>query len=701
VFQTLGTVIYRWRLVVVAAGLCTMIVAALYGTSVYSHLDTGGFAGKDFESFQAQQKIGDHFGGVESLLVLFRSENGLKVSDPAFRAAVQKALEPVRSDSNVKSITDYYHTGSPTMVSKDGLSTFAVLDLKGTAQEAQSATKELRQKLTSPVLKIQTGGLPAINLDINTQVTKDLARAEAISFTLLAILLVLVFRGLVAASLPLLLGGFGVLGAFLVIRLLTNVTTISQYAINVIILLGLGLSIDYSLFMVSRFREELRRRSVPEALMATMKTAGRTVFFSALTVIMSLLGLLVFPINFLRSMGIGASAAVVVAMTGALTVLPALLGLLGNRVNWLSFGRTRSEYRALKEGQVTTDTHRTIWYRGAQWAMSRPVLTIGLVVVPLAFLGQFFLRATFSSADYRQLPSGAESRDVTEALRNNFPGASNDPIQIIVHFDKGTQNLQLLQLYEKQVEQMAGVSQVSGRTSGDYSLVNVSYNSTSDATLARDLVKEIRHQSHPQGWEVKVGGQTAALVDLLASLQQYTVLALGIVAAALVLLLFIMFRSVVVPFQALFVNVLSLSATFGALVWIFQEGHLQGLLGFTSVGSIDATQPVLIFGIAFGLSMDYSVFLLSRVKEQFDQEGDIRGSVAEGVQKTGPIITSAAILFIVVVAAFATSKIGIIKQVGVGLGLAVFLDAFLVRMLLVPAIMRRCSTLMRVWGAAS
>jgi RND superfamily putative drug exporter len=274
-------------------------------------------------------------------------------------------------------------------------------------------------------------------------------------------------------------------------------------------------------------------------------------------------------------------------------------------------------------------------------------------------------------------------------MKNDFVGQSNDPIQIVIHSAKGPEAPAQLMQYINSVNTQPGVSQVIiARRKGDYTLVNASYGSASDEQLARDLVRDIRKLPAPDGWDVKVGGQTASLVDLLASLQQYAVYALGVVAIALVVLLFVMFGSIVVPLQALFVNVLSLSATFGILVWIFQEGHLEKLLGFTSVGSIDATQPVLIFGIAFGLSMDYSVFLLSRVKEQFDQDGDIRESVAEGVQKTGPIITSAAVLFIVVVGAFATSKIGLIKQVGIGLGLAVFIDAFLVRMLLVPAIMR-------------
>lgn len=693
-FASLGSFITKrsWWIVVVA--VLFVAAAASYGTTVFGHLDSGGFAGKNFESYQAGQEVTDHFGGEQSIIVLFRGRNGLKVSEPAYQTAVKQTLQTAQQDHSVTSVVDFYNSGSPQFVSRDDTSTFAIVNVGGTLAQATATNKELRPRLTSNQLTVQTGGTLAIGQDFNTQISKDLSRAETISFIALAILLVVVFRSLVAALLPLMLGAVGVLGAFLVVRLLTNVMTISQYAINVIILLGLGLSIDYSLFMVSRFREELRHSPPREALIATMKTAGRTVFFSGLTVILSLLGLLIFPINFLQSMGVGASAAVLVAMVAALTILPALMSLLGNRVNALSFGRVRQEYKAIKGDGVAVPEHRSIWQRVARAAMWRPVLTIAVIVIPLAFLSQYFLRAEFSSADYRSLPTGTQSRQVAESLNNQFPGGGSNPIQVVVHLPGSTlsaSDTQALGSYAAALRQLPGVSGVMVQSAtGNYELVNVTYNSNYDQSLARTLVGQVRAQSHPAAWDVKVGGLTASLVDLLACLGHYAAYAGLVVAVALFVLLLLMFGSVVIPLQALFVNILSLSATFGVLVWIFQLNHLSRLLGFTSVGSIDATQPVLIFGIAFGLSMDYSVFLLSRVKEQYDKVGEIRQAVAEGVQKTGTIITSAAVLFIVVVSAFATSAIPLIKQIGVGLAVAVFFDAFLVRMLLVPAIMRLC-----------
>ena len=690
-FLSLGSFITRRRWWVIIAAAIFTVIAASYGLTVFSKLDSGGFTSPKFESYVASQEISNHFGNDQNLIVLFTSKNNLKVSDPAYEEAVDQTLLIARRFPGVTSITDYYATRAPQLVSNDGKSTYVVVDISGNMSQSQTTATNLRPKLTSSVLEVRTGGFLGINADFNAQIAKDLAKAETISFIALAVLLLIVFRSLVAAPLPLILGGFGVMGAFLAVRLLTNVMTISQYAINVIILLGLGLSIDYSLFMVNRFREELRHHESDEALLITMRTAGRTVFFSGLTVILSLSGLLIFPLSFLQSMGVGASSAVLVAMIGALTVLPALMAILGNKVNALSFGRVAADYNAIRDKKEVPKARRSIWYQVGRAAMWQPVLTIGVIVIPLVFVGQYFLQAQFSSADYRSLPPSAQSRQVAQVMANDFPGGNTNPIQVVIHTPASPTSPSVapdLANYVKQLNNQPGVTAVSEQLSGDYVIANVTYNSGYDELLARDLVQVIRAQSHPSSWSVNVGGMTAELVDLLSSIDQHAVYAGLIVAASLFCLLLFMFRSIAVPLEALFVNILSLSATFGILVWMFQYGHLSKLLGFSSLGSIDSTQPVLIFGIAFGLSMDYSVFLFSRIKEQYDQSHDVYQSIAGGLDKTGTIITSAALLFIVVVAAFATSSISLIKQIGIGLGLAVFIDAFLVRMLLMPAIMR-------------
>ncbi|HEY2004582.1 MAG TPA: MMPL family transporter [Candidatus Saccharimonadia bacterium] len=688
-FKALGALVYKGRWIVLILAIAGSAAAAYFGLNVFNRLDTGGFTSNNFESYQAQQTINDQFGNAQSLIVLLSSGN-LKVTDPAFRQAAEQTLDKVRGDRDVTGIIDYYHTSVPKLVSRDGRSTYAVINLKGSAQQAMAAAKRLRPQLSSSTLTVDTGGEPAVNADITAQVGQDLAKAEVISFIVLAVLLVIVFRSLVAAALPLLLGAFGVLGAFLVVDGITYLTTISQYSINVITLLGLGLSIDYSLFMVSRFREELRQHPTQQALTNTMRTAGRTVFFSGVTVILSLLGLLVFPIGFLKSMGYGASAAVGVAVLGALTVLPAILAMLGNKINSLSFGQVRADYLAIKRGHTVTRDAPNFWSGVARFAMRYPVLTIGLVVLPLVFMGQFVLQVKFSSADYRILPTSASSRRVADALGNDFAGNSDNPIQVVIHTDSNAPSPADLGSYAVSLKSLAGVTSVSpmqAKPVPHYAVLNVGYNSVYDQPLARDLVTNIRTLNLPAGWNVQVGGQTASLVDLLSSLRSHAVYAAIMVAGALVILLFIMLRSAVVPLEALVVNILSLSAAFGILVWVFQQGHLTRLLDFQSVGALDATQPVLIFSIAFGLSMDYSVFLLSRIKEEYEATGDNAKAIMEGVHRTGSIITSAALLFIVVVGAFATSKIELIKEIGIGLGLAVFIDAFLIRMLLVPALM--------------
>jgi len=688
-FKALGTLIYKGRWVVLPLAIAGSAAAAYFGLNVFNRLDTGGFTSTNFESYQAQQTISDQYGNAQSLIVLF-SSGSLKVTDPAFRTAAEQTLDKVHGDHDVSGIIDYYHTGVPKLVSRDAHSTYAVINLKGSAPDAMAAAKRLRPELTSSRLTVDTGGEPAINADFTYQIGHDLAKAEVISFLLLAVLLIVVFRSLVAAFLPLLLGAFGVLGAFLVVYGITYLTSISQYAINVITLLGLGLSIDYSLFMVSRFREELRQHPTERALTNTMRTAGRTVFFSGLTVILSLMGLLAFPIDFLKSMGYGASAAVGVAVLGALTVLPAIMAILGNKINALSFGRVRADYLAIKQGHKVTRDASNFWGGVARFAMRYPALTIGLVLLPLVLVGQFVLQVKFSSADYRSLPTSASSRRVADALNRDFPGSNNSPIQIVIHTTAPSPAPTDDMSYTKSVSSLAGVTGVTplqAKSASHYTVLNVSYNSVYDQPLARHLVASIRGLKPPAGWRVQVGGETASLVDLLASLQSHAPYAVVMVAGALVVLLFIMLRSGAVPLEALVVNILSLSASFGILVWVFQQGHLTRLLDFQSVGALDATQPVLIFSIAFGLSMDYSVFLLSRIKEEYDVTGDNAKAIVEGVRRTGSIITSAAVLFIVVVGAFATSQIEIIKEVGIGLGLAVFIDAFLIRMLLVPALM--------------
>jgi len=700
---------------VLITSLVILALCAVYGLGVFAKLSGGGFNDPDAESTQVSTKVANEFTKEQVQMVALFSSSTLKATDPAFIAAVNSQLAIIRKQPHVVSVADYYSTGLPTLLSKNQMETYAAITMNGTEAEQDTVYKNLVAIAQSGPVEVRYGGSVAVSDQINAQVGKDLAHAESLSFPILTILLILVFGSVVAGLLPLVIGGSSIVGALFIVRLLTTVTSISVYSINVITLLGLGLAIDYSLFMISRFREELRQgKEVPEAFTATMQSAGRTVFFSATTVILSLLSLLVFPETFLKSMGLGGAAAVAMSMILALTILPAVLRLLGHKVNALPvpfFGRS------LKK----EETGHGFWYQFSHGVMHRPVAVFVATMAILLFLGVPFLRVHFSTTDVSSVPESLSSRQVSDALNNDFGGGNSTPIAVLVHVTGNplsASNLALVREYEAKLKAIQGVvtiddleqkvgvttltpaesayalaspaaSQAAGLyISGSDEIINLNLQYAPQSSDAQSVVKQIRALSVPTGLQAQVGGETAQLVDLLTSLEGRIGYALLIAACATAILLFLMLGSVVIPIKAVIINFLSLTAAFGVLVWVFQDGHLANTLHLVAPGSIDATQPVLIFAIAFGLAMDYELFLLSRIKENYDQTHDNVVAVATGVQKTASIITSAAFLMVVVIGLFATSKISLLQQIGVGLAMAVFIDATVVRMLLVPATMR-------------
>jgi len=518
----------------------------------------------------------------------------------------------------------------------------------------------------------------------------------AIPLTLL--LLLFVFRSLVAAVLPLFVGFIAILGTLLSLFIIGSITDVSIYAINLTTALGLGLAIDYSLFVVSRFREELRAgRTVEEAVVRTVQTAGKTVLISALTVAVSLSALLVFPLYFLRSFAYAGVAVVLLALMGSIISLPALLATIGRRIDSVRIGRRRVE-RAEHEGA---------WHRVAVLVMRRPIPVATVVVVFLVLLGAPFLRASFGIPDDRVLPTSAGSRQASEILRNEFSGNAAESFGVVadgVGADRmddiatAASTLSALEGIDR-VESAAGTF-VDGRlaTSGpsDASYLASEGSPISWMSVVPDfpvvspegeqLVKDIRNLDLP--FEVGVEGQAAGLVDTKAAIGASLPWAIAIIVIATFVLLFMMAGSLLVPVKALVLNMLSLTATFGAMVWIFQDGNLSELLGFTATGTLDISMPILMFCIAFGLSMDYEVFLLSRIKEEYDRVGDNEQAVALGLERTGSIITAAALLLSITFFAFGTSGVSFIKMFGIGLGLAVLMDATIVRAFLVPAFMR-------------
>jgi uncharacterized membrane protein YdfJ with MMPL/SSD domain len=689
-FASLGHLTFRRRRLVLVLAVAFLALGAGWGTGVFGSMTDSGFETPNSESARALTQIEKTVGrGGTDVVVLYR-HGGDSVDDPAFRAAVDDHLANLPA-AQVAGVTTYWSAGqAPALVSKDRTSTYAVLQLAGADDDALMHNYEAiapRLHEAPAGLSVQLGGNEAIASDITNQVGKDIARAETLSMPIVLVLLVVIFGGLTAASLPLAIGGLAILGSFTLLRLLSLVTDVSVFSINIVTMLGLGLAIDYALFVVSRFREEMGRpgATTEDALVRTMSTAGRTVAFSGITVAIALASLLLFPQVFLRSMGFGGMAAVLVAMVGALTVLPALLAMLGRRVDSLRipFLRRRSTSPAARED------HHGVWYRLAHSVMRRPIAYIAVIVPLLLVLGSPFLRVEFGGVDHRALPAGTESRVVSETLLRDFPGGSTTTIDAVVTAGAGGLDRAALTSYVDKLRALPGVTgaEVTGQA-GPSAQVSVRHGFEGLSAQARDLVAEVRAVPAPAGAEVLVGGRAAELRDLLSSLSgTLPWMGLFVVGTTLVLL-FLAFGSVVLPVKAVVMNVLSLSASFGALVWIFQDGHLTGLLGFTSTGFIEATQPILMLAMAFGLSMDYEVFLLSRIREQWDRTGDNTLAVATGLQRTGKIITSAALLLVVVIGAFSTSGIVFIKMIGVGMIIAILVDATIVRALLVPASMR-------------
>ncbi len=685
-FESWGRVVYaRRRLVLVLAGIA-VAAAAVWGTGVFGALQSaGGFTAPGSQSQQESDLATRAFGRDTADVVVLYSSPRLTVRDAAFRAAVTRTLAALpRRD--VRSAVTYWSARSPQFAGAGGHVTYAVLELAGGTDSARTTNYQaIEGRLSAPGLSTEVGGQVPTMSAINKQVTSDISRAEGISLPVLLILLLAIFGSLAAASLPLAIGGLAILGSFTALRLLTLVTGVSVYSINITTILGLGLAIDYGLFMVSRFREELHRQdSTADAVAATVATAGRTVAVSGITVAAALASLMLFPETFLRSMGYGGVATVGVDMLAALTVLPALLGVLGPRVNAL---RVRRRVLRPPPGEQSG-----AWYRIARSVMRRPVAYVVVILLVLLTLAAPFRSITWGGTDARALPAGAPARVVTEALNRDFPGNPSSPIEVLTRLPgRATAPAQRSALagYVRRLDRVPGVSSaVLTGVRGDIARVDLRYAADPYSAAARDIVTAARAVPPPAGGHAYVGGVTAQLVDELSSLGHTLPWMALVICLATFVLLFLAFGSVVLPLKAIVMNVLSLSATFGVVVWIFQEGHLSGLLRFTPTGTIDPSMPILMLAIIFGLSMDYEVFLLSRIRERYDVTGDNTAAVASGLQRTGGLITSLAFLLVIVVGAFSASGITFIKLMGVGMIVALVVNATIVRVLLVPATMR-------------
>ncbi|WP_154769364.1 MMPL family transporter [Nakamurella alba] len=685
-FERWGFFVARHRLAIVIIGAVFTVFAGVWGTGAFGKLQgDADLTDPTSESIAATNLINSEIGRQSIDLVAVYSSDTMAVDDPAFAGAVQRTIADVTALPGVAAVADYWSTGSPSFLATDGRGTFVTVRLDTGTRD--SAAETVRDTLRSAEgVTTVVGGSRAVSLDIDDRVGPDIARAEMISMPILLILLLLLFGNVVAACMPLVIGTVAILGAFTVVRVITSFTDVSIFSINIITILGLGLAVDYGLFVVSRFREELARgRTTEEAVARTMAGAGRTVLVSGLLVGLSLCSLLIFPQVLLRSMGFGGAAAVLVAMITSLTVLPAVLAMLGSKVDAAPLPWVKRRRAAVAAGTVPPPDHRR-WARFAEAVMRRPALCAISVVVVLVVLALPFLRVQFGGIDERMLPPGTESLVAAEELATDFPaGTTSQPINIYL----GGATEQQAQAFAAQVGTVPGAQEVTiTAQQGTSFLIRSGYTGEASSVQARDVVAGIRDLPPPDGTTLLVGGTSASVLDQLDSIAQRLPWMALLVGVLTFLFLAFAFRSVLVPIKAIVMNVVSIGASFGVVTWIFQDGHLSGFLNFTPTGYVEASQPVLMVAILFGLSMDYEVFLLSRIRENRDNGHDNATSVSLGVQQTGRIITAAAALLCVVVGAFSLSGITFLKMIGVGILVALIIDATLVRLVLVPATMK-------------
>ncbi len=654
-FDALARFTETRRRLVLASAVVFVFLAGALGGPVAGLLDTGAsdFDDPNAEALQASRDVQRATGA-----------SALPTVIALVRGPTADAEAVLRADPGIARVVP----GAP---SRDGRSAY-LLAWTRTGTDDEVVTARLERALGP---EVTLGGLAVAAPQVGTQVSEDLARAEMLAFPLLFLFSLFVFRGVVAALLPLGVGMLTVLGSFLVMRGVDTVVPMSIYALNLIVGLGLGLAIDYSLFVVSRFREELERQpDTSAALRRTLATAGRTVLFSSVTVAAALASLIVFPQRFLYSMGIGGAAVALMAALVSLTVLPALLAVLGPRVNALGLKRWREPQ---SEGSG-------FWYRLSQAVMRRATpVAIGTSAL-LILMGIPFLRVEFTGVDASVLPKDASGRIVDDALKRDFPPVPSGAVFVAV---RGGERA-AVEDYARRLAAIDGVAAVSPITDpvGGLWRIDVVPEGAVLGEQAKDVVRAVRDVPAPAA--ARTGGQTAAFVDLQASLAERLPIALAILTITTLVILFLMTGSVVLPVKALIMNLLTLCAAFGLLVLIFQDGRFESLLDYTTQSALESTQPILLFAVAFGLSTDYGVFLLTRIKEAHDSGLSNTESVAVGLERTGRIVTFAALLFSIALGAFATSQIVFIKELGVGTVLAVLIDATIVRALLVPSLMR-------------
>lgn len=707
---------HRWW--VIGAWVVMLAASVPLAPRLPSALKVGGFSDDTLESARARQTLQQQLGyQASNFQVIFQSDT-LDARDPRFIAQSKAALEDVAMLQDVAAIA--YHDVNGRQISRDGHSAYEVVTLTLTADDSPRMVHRLKDAIHPTDLRVLVAGAPVFYSDIESVSSEDLRRAETVAFPFAIVVLLLVFGSAVAASVPAIAGGASVAVSLAVIYGVTHITEMSIFVLNVTTMIGLGLGVDYSLFMTSRFREEIEHRPIPEAVAVTVATAGQAVLFSGGTVCLGLLALVSFSFMMLRSVGIGGSLVVAFSVLAALTLLPAVLAALGPRINAFRLLPGRHQGGQKRDGAV-----ERFWAGLAGFVMRHPMLIAVPVLTFLLILGSPFLRVHLSSPDASILPTSVESRRAFDILQQQFNDAETAPILIAAQLPHSALDpVSLRTLYDfthrlqhdGRVKDVVSLVTIDPRLTlahytllyadpghigdqyaqaaaahlgvGTTTLVTVTSLAPPSSEDAKRLVRDIRLMAHGMGLTVLVDGAAAEINDVVARLYSEFPPALAFILVSTYVVLLLLFRSVLLPLKALVMNGLSILGAYGALVFVFQDGHLSGLFHFTPLGYVEASLPILMFCTLFGLSMDYEVFLLSRIQEAYARTGDNRASVSMGLRQSGRIITSAAAIVVLVAGSFVMADIILIKALGLGVAMAVFLDATVVRALLVPATMR-------------
>ena len=679
-FEKLGNVIVRRRKAMVIMFIVSVLTAGTVGTMIFSRLDSGGYSNPNSDSYQVYNYLNKNLNVADPNIVVVVDSGNLPITDPTVAAKAQILETEMAKAPGVTKVVSYWNTGGEkTLAASDGKAAYILVYGGGEAftPESQEMGAYFQKNFDGKRdgLTLYSGGVGVVGNAINKKIADDLKIAEAISIPLTFILLVMVFGAMAASAMPLIVGVSAILGAFFLLYLISLVTSVSVYALNLTTGMGLGLGIDYALLIVNRFREELHRgKNVEDSIVDTMASAGKTVFYSGLTVLVTLLSLTFFPLPFLKSFGYAGVSVVAIAVAGALFGLPPILAMLGSRVNKGVVRKSAIEHK--DEGR---------WAQTARLVMKRPVAVVLLSLIILGILAAPIKDIAFSQGDSRILPASNPAAIATAIQESRFE-SNIATIDIIVLDGVGRENQ--ISSYIEEVKKVSGIVTVAEpQTIGNDIRITAYESMLPRSPEAQKLIHDLRDLPAPVG--TLIGGVAADYTDTQDGIAETLPLALGWIAISVLILLFVFTGSIILPIKAVLLNVMSLAATMGVMTWIFVGGNLQWLVGsFTVTGSLDTSIVILIFVVVFGLSMDYELFLLSRIREEHLLGKSNIESVATGLQRSARIITAAAVLLAVVFAAFVTSGVTSIKMMGFGVAFAVVLDATLIRALLVPALMR-------------